>query len=426
MHNTITKDELNKLKRENKNLKALVRSFHEVNTSLDLDTVLHSTLNQASELMNAEIGSIALLNEEKDHLDFVESTDPNFKKLKNFSVPIDKGLAGHVARTGKTIRVDDVQNDDRFYGKIDEAMKQKTVAYICTPLKVQGQVIGTAQLMNRRDEGSFSQEDEDLLEGFATQAALAINNANMHKIMLQQKATEAEMGICSDIQKALFPKSTPNISGFDLRGMSQPARAVGGDYYTFIHNQDGSYDIVIADISGKGVSAALMVSEFHTGYQLLSQLGYDLNVLYDKLNAHLLESLPMGHFITSFAMRVYPDTNKIDYVLAGHNPPIILNKKESFELERTGAILGLSEDPYKQLSFTLEKDDLITAFSDGLPEARNSNFDLFEEYRITELVTKNRDMKLDDLEDTILESLDLFRKEEPLPDDLTLVLMRRV
>lgn len=426
MQKTISKEEWDKINRENKNLKALVQSFYEVNTSIDLDTVLDSTLKQASELMNAEICSIALLNDDADYLDFVKSTDPNFTKLKKLSVPVNKGLAGHVARTGKTIRVDDVHNDERFYGKIDEAMKQTTTAYICTPLIVQGKVIGTAQLMNRKDGGAFLASDALLLEGFAHQAALAIHNANMHKVMLQQKVVDAEMGICSDIQKALFPKQTPDISGFHLLGMSQPARAVGGDYYTYVYNQDGSYDVVIADISGKGVSAALMVSEFHTGYHLLAQQGYELNVLYDHLNAHLLESLPTGHFITSFAMRVSPDTSKINYILAGHNPPIVLKGKETFELERTGVFLGLGEQPFTQKSFTLEKGDLITAFSDGLPEARNANFDLFEERRIEEALKQCGEYKIEGLKNELLMRLDVFRGEEPLPDDLTLVLMRRV
>ena len=425
MQKSVSNEQWEKIQQDNKNLKALVQSFYKINSSIDLDTVLNQTLEQACDLMNAEIGSIALLNESGDHLDFLESTDPNFNKLKKLSVPIDKGLAGHVVRNGKTIRVDNVKNDDRFYGKIDEALEQTTVAYICTPLIVEQKIIGTAQLMNKRDGGSFSEDDSSLLEGFAHQAALAIHNANMHKIMMHQRAIAAEMGICSDIQKALFPKQTPKIDGYDLLGMSEPAREVGGDYYTFVKNQDGSYDVVIADISGKGVSAALMVSEFHTGYQLLSQQNLELNVLYDRLNAHLLDSLPTGHFITSFAMRVYPNTSRINYVLAGHNPPIILQNNKTVELERTGMFLGLGEEPFRQESFILEKNDLIAAFSDGLPEANNENMEQFEEKRIMETLLASSHLNLDDLKQEILIRLDNFRDKQPLPDDLTLVLMRR-
>ena len=247
----------------------------------------------------------------------------------------------------------------------------------------------------------------------------------MHKLMLKQRATEAEMGICSDIQKALFPKSEPALSGFELLGMSKPAREVGGDYYTYIPNRDGSLDIVIADISGKGVSAALMVSEFHTGYHILSKQDLGLSELYTQLNAHLRSSLPMGHFITSFAMRVFPDAAQVEYILAGHNPPILQSESGYTTLERTGPFLGLNDDPYTSRHFRMQTGDLLTAFSDGLPEARNPNFDLFEEERIIACLKEAGERPLPELQGELLGAVDQFREEEPYPDDLTLVLLRR-
>ncbi|MCB1173994.1 MAG: SpoIIE family protein phosphatase [Leptospiraceae bacterium] len=424
---TISARELNRLQQENQRLKALVNAFYFLNSSIDLDAVLSSTLHQACALVRAEIGSIALLNESRDQLVFLESTDPKFDKLRNFSIPIEKGLAGHVARTGQTIRVDDVHKDPRFYGKIDQALEQRTVAYICTPLIVSDTVIGTAQLMNKSDGGTFSADDASLLEGFAHQAALAIHNANMHRIMLKQKASEAEMGICSDIQTALFPSAYLAIEGYQYHGFSRPARQVGGDYYTWLRNRDGSLDIVIADISGKGVSAALMVSEFHTGYHILGQQMLPLDELFNQLNAHLLESLPVGHFITAYGMRIYPDQDEFEYVLAGHSPPIILRDGAEHLLERTGLFLGLERDRYQLGRFQMRSGDLLLAFSDGLPEATNADMELYEEERIIpSLRTVQHEQDLAAIQNKLLADLDVFRQDMPLPDDLTMVLLRRL
>ncbi|MCB1324529.1 MAG: SpoIIE family protein phosphatase [Leptospiraceae bacterium] len=415
------------LQDENLRLRGLVESFTLLNSSLELDEVLLNTLHTAQRLMKAKIGSIALINPERTHLVFVESTDPNFDRLKNFSVPLGKGIAGHVAESGKTVRVADVSKDERFYEKIDQAMQQRTESYICAPLIVDGTLIGTAQLMNRLDGQSFSESDETLMEGFARQAALAIHNAQMHSLKLRQKAIESEMGLCADIQKQLFPKETPALPGYELYGFSTPAREVGGDYYGYVSHSDNTTDIVVADISGKGIAASLMVSEFHTGYQLLSQRESNLLDAVNLLNAHLVDSLVVGAFITCFAGRVNPATGQIEYVLAGHNPPFWIHADgSSVELERTGMFLGLERLPFRSLEIKLEPGDLLAVFSDGYPETKNMEEDLYGEERMLKLLTAHRNDPLSEIHTLLEAEMDIFRAGAPYPDDRTLVLLRRV
>ncbi|MCB1317355.1 MAG: SpoIIE family protein phosphatase [Leptospiraceae bacterium] len=420
-------DSLEHLREENRRLRGLVNSFSQINVSIDLDTVLMNTLHTATDLMNAEIGSIALMNNARTELVFVESTDPNFDRLKNFSVPLGKGIAGHVAKTGEIVRVEDVSRDDRFYSRIDREMQQKTETYICAPLIVEDRIIGTAQLMNRRDGQSFTENDEELLAGFARQAALAIQNAQLHKMKMQQRAFESEMELCAEIQKQLFPRSAPNTHEYEIFGFSAPAREVGGDYYGYTTRDDGSYDLVLADISGKGVSASLMVSEFHTGFHLLSSMDYDLLQCMNTLNVHLVDSLVVGRFISAFALRIDPRMDDIHYVLAGHNPPYVLRANGDWiELQRTGLFLGLEKLPYTMQSFRLEKGDLLLAFSDGYPEVKNAEEDLFEEERLRSLVIDNMDRPLEQIHQKIETAIDEFRGDTSLPDDRTLLLVRRL
>lgn len=408
-------------------LKSLVNAFTTLNTSLDLDQVLKNTLKTATGLLHAEAGSIALINSDKTHLEFVESTDKKFDKLKNFIVPLGEGIAGDVAQSGKSVHLDDVNKDERFCKKIDEKLEQKTQGYICVPLLTENEIIGTAQILNRKDGKAFTDDDQELLEGFAQQAALAIHNAKMHKIKMKQQAIESELEVCSQIQKNIFPEKAPSISQYEIFGSSVPCREVGGDYYTFISRADGSYDVVIADVSGKGLSAALMVSELHTGFHLLSQMDYSLDRAVKLLNDHLCETLIIGKFITLFAARIYPDSNKLEYVLAGHPSPYIVNKNGAKrQLERTGIVLGVSSDTeFSMGTFEMDSCDLLIAFTDRYSEARDASGKLFSEEPIADLACKYADLSLVEIQKKLDNAINNFTSNAESSDDATLLMIRK-
>ncbi len=409
-------------------LRALVDSFAQLNSSLDLDQVLKNTLTTATALMRAEIGSIALVNDEKSHLIFVESTDKNFDKLKNLTVPLGEGIAGDVAQTGKPVRVEDVHKDERFYGKIDEKLGQTTQSYLCVPLIAREEVIGTAQIMNRLDGQSFTTADTELMQGFARQAALAIHNAKMHKIMLEQKAIESELQVCAQIQRNIFPEESPAVQGFELHGASVPSSQVGGDYFTYIDRGNGTFDVIIADVSGHGLAAAMMVSEMHTGIHLLSQMDYSLDQTIAMLNEHLVEAFIVGKFITMFAARLTAGSNRIEYVLAGHPSPHILNHQgRCRELDRTGLPLGIDKTPRPEMSsFEMEQGELLVAFTDGYSEAANEQEELFEEDRIRDIAAGNVELNLPDIVQRLDHEVRQFTNNAPPVDDATLLLLRHL
>ncbi|MBE7438894.1 MAG: SpoIIE family protein phosphatase [Spirochaetales bacterium] len=414
------------LESENLRLKGLVHAFSQLNTSLDLEAVLLNTLQTATGLMSAEIGSIALIDEKSRTLSFVESTDPNFQKLKEMRIPVGEGIAGNVALTGVPVRVADVRQDSRFYAMIDEKMGQKTSSYMCVPLKVNNKITGTMQIMNRIDGQSFGPEDEELMLRFADQAALAIHNARLHRIQLEQKAIESELRVCAEIQAKLFPEAMPALPGYELFGTSEPNRQVGGDYYNFCRRADQSCDVIIADVSGKGLAAALMVSELHTGVHLLGQLDRPLHESISILNSHLHESLITGKFITLFAARIHPDRHEIDYVLAGHPPPILIAPDGSRrELQRTGPVLGIGPFVFQAAKTELSPGEVLVAFSDGYSEASNPDGGFFEEDGIYETVLGVRKEPLDIVGETLKKRCLEFCRGQPTADDMTLLLIRR-
>lgn len=407
-------------------LRALVRSFELLNSSLDLEMVLDRTLSTAVSLLKAEMGSLALLNDERDHLEFVRSTDPEFEVLKRFTVPIDQGIAGYVARTGEIVRVEDTQKDDRFYQEIDNNLHHVTRSYLCVPLKIGEGIIGTAQLMNRLTGDSFTAEDERLFKTFAQQAAIAIHNAQMHEMQITKKALDTELRLSREIQSRLFPESLPLRSGFECYGDSIPSREIGGDYYSFIERSDGSLDVVLGDVSGKGIPAALLVSELHTGIHLLSRFDFPLDQTAIQLNQHLEKTILEGKFITCFMGRFHNGDGSFEYVNAGHPPPFIVSPDGSVrELERTAVVLGLPNNPIESRADGLKPGDMLVAFSDAYSESMNNEGELYGEERLMEIVSKVRMLSLPHIAEIIKEETEKFRGHQPPSDDATLVLIRK-
>jgi len=411
--------------RELERLRALTESFALLSSSLDLKTVLGNTLTRASQLTRAKIASIALVNEEQTHLIFLESTDPAFDRLKELSVPLGQGIAGSVARTGEPVRVADVHSDARFYGKIDAEMGGTTQSYLCVPLVVQRRIIGTAQLMNRTDGLAFTGEDEDLMVQFASIASQAIYNARAHEIMLKQKAIDTELEVCAEIQAKLFPGQPPEYPGFELFGRTIPCREVGGDYYTFIARKDTSCDVVIADVSGKGLAAALMVSELHSGFHLVSPLPYDLESAINIVNQHLISSFIEGKFVTMFCARLQAN-GEFQYMACGHDPPFVIRKGKTLRLEQTGMVLGMPGTQLASAKFSLEPGDLVVAFTDGYSEAMNKEQEQFTEDRIGTIALELASRPLSEIADQIDAETAAHRKGVPAADDSTLLLFRRI
>jgi sigma-B regulation protein RsbU (phosphoserine phosphatase) len=408
-------------------LECLLRSFAQLTRSLDLNEVLDSTLKNAVDLMNAETASIALIDEKDNCLHFVESTDRDFDQLKKFTIPLGEGIAGDVAVTGRSVRLDDIRNDSRFYNIIDKNLGHTTISYLCVPLIIDDRVIGTAQIMNRKDGKSFSVEDENLMSGFARQAALAIQNARLHEVLLRQKAIDMELNICSQIQHQIFPVNYPLTDRIEFFGASKPCREVGGDYYTYVSRPDGSFDFVIGDVSGKGLSAALMVAEFHTGIHMLSQLDCSLGDMISRLNRHLTDTLIMGKFITLFIARYYPKSDEFRCVLSGHPAPYLIRTDGSYEeIGDGGMALGITRNaPIYETGFQMKSGDLLFCWTDGYPDARNRAGELFGDERLRSVAIRYANEDTETIHEALEEEIALYSEDVPATDDATLLLLKK-
>ncbi len=287
-------------------------------------------------------------------------------------------------------------------------------------------VIGDKE--SRQGVGPFSPADRRTLDLLANQAAIALENADLHRQALEKERLEREIELASEIQRQILPKGTPEIPGYELAGWNRPARHIGGDYYDFFPIAGGrSWGLVLADVSGKGVPAALLVSTLHSALRLLVDriaLGSDL---YARLNQHILESSAPNKFITLLAARLDTASGELHYLNAGHNPGVLVRGHGDIEQMGPGGLpLGLLPGvSCRTEQVTMEPGDLLCLYSDGITEAVGLDDVEFGFDRLTRLLAESREQPLAELMQRIDREVSAYAEGLPQGDDQTVLLLRR-
>jgi sigma-B regulation protein RsbU (phosphoserine phosphatase) len=288
-------------------------------------------------------------------------------------------------------------------------------------------ILVVADKESRQGVGPFGSTDRRTLGLFANQAAIAIQNAHLHREALEKQRLEREAELAADIQRQLLPSSVPAIEGYEIAGWNRPARHVGGDYYNFISTPDGRWAFLVADVTGKGMPAALMVSTLHSALHLLidrQPLDADL---FHGLNNHIWDSSASNKFITLFLGALEAETGKLSYLSAGHNPALLLRSgDEVVELGAAGMPLGLFERAqYGFGTVGLDPDDLLCVYSDGITECESPQQVEFGTTGLTRLLRENAGRPLSEIVQAIDDAVLDFAAGADQGDDQTLVLLRR-
>lgn len=288
-------------------------------------------------------------------------------------------------------------------------------------------LIAVGDKESRRGVGPFLASDRRTLSLFANQAALALENARLHLQALEKERLEREMHLAAQIQRQILPKGAPVVPGYELIGWYRPARQVGGDYYDLFRREDGRVGLVLGDVSGKGMPAALMVSTLHSALRLLlDQTGFGPLML-ERLNRHIGESSASNKFITMLLAELNPETGVLHYMNAGHNSGILLRRDGGAEELKAGGVpLGLIPGArFQSSAVTLEPGELVCIYSDGITEAASPDDEEFGMERLIGLLRAERDRPLAELVEAIVHAVGEFSQGLPQGDDQTLVLLRR-
>jgi sigma-B regulation protein RsbU (phosphoserine phosphatase) len=305
---------------------------------------------------------------------------------------------------------------DDFYGRL------------LVPVTTNQRLIGFLMIGEKRSEEPFSKEDRELLTAVAGQLAIALEYAALIGEAAENERIKQELAIAQDVQAQLFPRHKPDVAGLKVTGACRPAREVGGDYYDFVSLADGKLAIALGDISGKGVSAALLMASLQGA--LRSHAAIEGSVIAEtvtRLNVLMCRTAPSSKFATLFYAHWDPATRTIGYTNAGHNPPFLLRAQDGRieRLESTGMLIGVLERAvYQVCTVTLQPGDLVVAFTDGISEATDPAGEFFADKRLERLIRDYGDAEITALQELIFAEVVRFAGSAPQHDDMTLVLLR--
>jgi sigma-B regulation protein RsbU (phosphoserine phosphatase) len=300
-------------------------------------------------------------------------------------------------------------------------------AELISPMVVQGDVRGIVLVGKKLQESDFNEVDLMFVQSLSGTAMISLENERLFREEVKKKKLESEMDLALEIQKNLLPKVVPELAGIDLYGMSRPSRHVGGDYFDYIKLSDSRILIAIADVSGKGMPASLLMANVQATLRVLSPLNLPLIEMVRRINGVIYNNTTADKFVTFFCGILDSESNTFEYINAGHNPPFLFHLDGELELlTKGGIILGIDdfEYPYEIGNVDLNSGDLIYLFTDGVSEAMDSDHNEYGEDRLEAIVRDNLNENSVNISQIILDDVSLFTDGNAQYDDITMVIMK--
>jgi serine phosphatase RsbU (regulator of sigma subunit) len=298
--------------------------------------------------------------------------------------------------------------------------------FLVVPMISQKELAGFIGLSRKTTRFRYSYEDITLLGVLANQMIIAMNNARLYQESLEKQKLEEELALARQIQLGLLPRVCPKGEFFELSAFTQPARQVGGDYYDFFKTEDGQVGIAIADATGKGMPAAMLMSLVQASLRAEAKNRLCPSRLIHNINQLIFSSTSPEKFATMFYGEFDPENKRLVYCNAGHNYPVLIHQDGRVELLETGGlILGAFEEAlYEKGEALLQKDDTLFFYSDGLTENFNDKDEEFGEKRLIDLLLGNRSLDPERLKQRVIEEATDFTGGAPPWDDFTIVVLK--
>jgi sigma-B regulation protein RsbU (phosphoserine phosphatase) len=304
---------------------------------------------------------------------------------------------------------------------------------IMVQIRQKNDLVGILSFGPRRGGFAYSDADRELLMSIAAQLALVIDNARLTERMVAQERMRRELALAAEVQQRLLPSCAPPCVAMEIAGFCEPARGVGGDYYDFINFDNSQLGVAIADVAGKGMPAALLMSTVQATLRSLTArngtpANYELSSIVSKLNRLLFNTTNGEHYVTFFYATFDQNTQRLTYVNAGHNPPLYLQAEAGYEFRQLtsgGLVAGAFEHAaYEQETVQMKPNDLLFLYTDGLTEALNVEGEEFGTDRIMETLKAIASLSADQIRDVVARRVKEWCTGMSLYDDLTFVVMK--
>lgn len=301
-------------------------------------------------------------------------------------------------------------------------------ALAVAPLKVHSEINGFLFTGRERDL-NFDEDEKKSLQAFADYAAVALENAKLISESIEKERLEKELDVARDIQRKILPDRVPQSKEFEINALFIPAFEVGGDYYDFFELYNEKLGFVVADVSGKGISAAFIMAEVKGIFESLSKLIANPRELLVNVNDILKNSLDKKSFVTVVYGILDKKTGLLNFARAGHQPVILCTDDKTEKVQPSGIGIGLDysngfANTLKEMQIKLKNNDIIAIYSDGIPEAKNSRDEDFGYERFEKIILHNKNKSLDEISNLLMQELTLFSKDHAQHDDITLVLIK--
>ena len=393
----------------------LQRFGQRITASLDLDEIIERTVNEVADSLGCVEINLFVLDRDREELELVGVRGCTVHSKGHRLKVGTEGMVGYVAATRKMRYAPDVSLDPYYM-----ACEADTRSEVAIPLHVENELVGVFTA-SHCEVNAFCETQLRLMQALCAHVAVAVQNARrFHSERNQRERMSREAEEARQIQQALLPRSSPLIPGFRVTGLSVPAGAIGGDWYDFIPLRDGRWGLVLADVSGKGTAAALLMSSTRGMLRSLAQTCSGPAEVLTRLNELLVEDIPSGRFVTMVYAELDPAARRVRLANAGHLPPLLVEPSDHrWIANEHGLPLGIVASKFSETEIALGEHSRLAIYSDGITEAALDSGEEYGQERLVEQI-KSPEVCLERL----LADVRAFTNGTGLRDDATAILVR--
>lgn len=411
-------------------LRMLLDITKKISRSLDLQEVLNLVMETLDSLIPYDAAGIFVLRCVNNRA-LTPGDDPcefqaeavrgyDIAELSELHLKLGEGFIGQVALSGEPIICPDVRNEPIYINARD-----KTRSEMVAPIISNDEVIGVFDLES--DElNAYSDDDLQILMMLASQVAIIIEKVMLHEQLIEKQRLEGQLEVARQVQLELLPARDPQLPNYDISAYNYPTEEVSGDYYDWVRIYEDQIGLVIADVSGKGVPAALLMAFLRASLRAATHIGYAPHISMAKVNYLLWESIERNQFVTAFYGILDATNRSLSYSNAGHNPALLLNTEGDIRfLERGGLPLGMfKETRYHEYYLTLQPGEILVLYTDGVTEAMNERGEEFGRDRLARSVKTAAHLSARDLITALHEAVIDWTDGKGAGDDVTFFIIK--
>lgn len=411
-------------------LRMLLDITKKISRSLDLQEVLNLVMDTLDSLIPYDAAGIFVVKC-VDESKVAAGEEPcvfqaeavrgyDIEELTHLHLKLGEGLIGQVAITGEPVTSHDVRKNSNYVNA-----RSETRSEMIAPIITNTEVIGVFDLESDQLH-AYSEDDLEVLMLLASQVSIIIEKVMLHEQLIEKKRLEGQLEVARQVQLELLPAKDPQLEGYDISAYNFPTEEVSGDYYDWVRIYDDQIGLVIADVSGKGVPAALLMAFLRASLRAATHIGYSPHISMAKVNYLLWESIERNQFVTAFYGILDVTNRTLTYTNAGHNPPILLDKNGDFSfIERGSVPLGMFRDTrYHEYYLTTEPGELLLLYTDGVTEAQNSKGEEFGRDRLAEAVKAHRQLSARELIAAVYKDVIAWTDGRGATDDVTFFVIK--